>query len=766
MACGAWGFHRIQSQPQQHEQGVHFQKRVKIDVAGFREIVSVVEPWPHNASLADVAQVWKGTARREIAQIDLQLSNPHLSDRDRINLQLRKSNFLHSEGKPEEAGAVLAEAREFAMQKQELAREWLYTVIHLQGVAALRQGENENCILCRGESSCIFPISHSAIHQNEAGSRQAIEFFTEYLQQFPDDLGSKWLLNLAHMTLGEYPQGIDSRYLLPIEPFLNSEFDIGRFHDIGDLVGVNRFNHAGGAIMDDFDNDGLLDLVITSIDVNSPMAIYRNDGRGKFQECAEQAGMLDQLGGLYCVQTDFNNDGFVDVYVPRGAWIQIPIRPTLLQNNGDGTFTDVTHAARLLDPMNSNSAVWADYDNDGNVDLFVCCEAQPNRLYRNRGDGRFVETAAAAGLSFSNYRMCKGATWLDYNNDGYMDLFQSFLNAPSNLFLNNQKGEFTDASLPMQIDGPAIGFSCWAWDFDNDGWTDIFATSYDHNLVDVVKGLIGMPHQGDTNRLYRNIEGKRFENVAHEAGLEAGFATMGSNFADFDNDGFLDMYLGTGDPSIDTLIPNRLLRNVGGQRFADITASSRTGHLQKGHGVACGDWNRDGNNDIYFSAGGVINGDRYHNILFQNPGNDHGWLTLKLIGVHENRSSLGARITIVTKGKRPLTIRRTINTGSSFGANPFEQTIGLGEADRIERLEIRWPSSGKTQVFRDLDVNQSLQAIEGKPELRRLPTEAIPAPQRPQASRVWKPSEVFDHSSPASRRQCAAAPESPISSNS
>ena len=133
----------------------------------------------------------------------------------------------------------------------------------------------------------------------------------------------------------------------------------------------------------------------------------------------------------------------------------------------------------------------------------------------------------------------------------------------------------------MGIDGPQKGFSCWAFDYDNDGWPDIFATCYDRTLGDVVKGLIGEPHGLHSNKLYRNLGGKKFQDVTKEAGLDQVFATMGSNFADFDNDGFLDFYLGTGDPSIDMLVPNRMFRNLGGKRFAEITGSSGDGSLAR-----------------------------------------------------------------------------------------------------------------------------------------------------------------------------------------
>lgn len=169
-----------------------------------------------------------------------------------------------------------------------------------------------------------------------------------------------------------------------------------------------------------------------------------------------------------------------------------------------------------------------------------------------------------------------------------------------------------------------------------------------------------------------------------------------------------------------------MFKNVGGKRFADITASSGTGNLQKGHAVACGDWDQDGNVDIFIEMGGAIPGDQYHNILFQNPGHDNNWLTVKLIGKQTNRAAIGARIKIVTSGDQPQTIHRHISSGSSFGANSLRQTTGLGKAERIATLEIHWPTSKTTQVFHDVSVNQALEISEFAKDYRKLDLQRIP----------------------------------------
>jgi hypothetical protein len=725
VAAGIW---KAAGRPPTVRRPPVFQPRRGVDTSGLRDVAASLEPWPPTASLAQIGAAWRRIGYRNIAAIDRSLADSGFDESSTLAALFSKATYLNYEGEPAKAYAILQEIRSRLDVRSDMAENWLYTVIFVQGVTALRRGENENCVMCRGESSCILPIAPSAVHTNPEGSRLAVRHFTEYLERFPDDLEVGWLLNLAYMTLGEYPQEVDPRFLISLEHFRQCEFDIGRFRDIGHLVGVNRFNLSGGAIMEDFDNDGLLDIVTTTIDPTMPMAVYRNAGDGRFAECAAEAGVAGQLGGLYCVQTDFNNDGFIDIYIPRGAWIDLPMRPSLLQSNGDGTFSDITEQAKLLVPVNSNSATWADYDNDGELDLFVCCEAQPSRLFHNGGDGTFQEVARAAGLGQCDKPMCKGATWIDFDDDDFADLFMDFLTEKSRLFHNNGNSTFTDVSAACGIDGPMMGFSCWAWDYDNDGWLDIFATCYDRTLGDVVKGLLGRPHERSSNRLFHNVRGERFEDATRSAGLDLVFATMGSNFGDLDNDGFLDMYLGTGDPFIETLVPNRMFKNVAGRRFAEITACSATGHLQKGHAVACGDWDRDGNVDIFIEMGGIANGDKYHNVLFQNPGHDNQWLTVKLVGRKTNRPAIGARIKVVTAGDEPLTIHRHVTSGSSFGGNPLEQTIGLGRASRVARLEVHWPGSRSTQVYRDLAVNQSIQVTEFASRCRRLPYNRIPRP--------------------------------------
>src|SRR5262249_21401076 len=238
---------------------------------------------------------------------------------------------------------------------------------------------------------------------------------------------------------------------------------------------------------------------------------------------------------------------------------------------------------------------------------------------------------------------------------------------------------------------------------------------------DLAAEALWQPDQGIRPCLYHNSGDGTFKNVTHEAGLDRPFAPMGSNFGDIDNDGWLDMYLGTGDPLLQSLMPNVMLRNVGGQRFEDVTAKSGTGHLQKGHGVAFADFDNDGDQDFYHQLGGFIPVDKYPDALFENTGTGGHWLSIELEGVQTNRDATGARLHLVLDTpKGPRDLYRAEGSVSSFGGSTHTQEIGLGNATRIARLEIRWPRTEKLQVFENVPIDAWIHVREGESEYRRL----------------------------------------------
>ncbi len=220
------------------------------------------------------------------------------------------------------------------------------------------------------------------------------------------------------------------------------------------------------------------------------------------------------------------------------------------------------------------------------------------------------------------------------------------------------------------------------------------------------------------------------------------------NCGDIDNDGFLDLYLGTGWMSYSGLVPNVMLKNVEGRRFEDITDSSRTGHLQKGHGVSFADWDCDGDLDLFVVLGGAYPGDQAYNILFQNPGHGRHWLKVKLVGTKTNRSALGAKIRVDLKGNKGAnrSIYRTIGNNGSFGGNSLVETIGLADATRVTELTVSWPTSKTTQTFRDLAADQAIEIAEGSDTMKVLHQPPIKlSPTRTAAERVTGSVSVTRH---------------------
>jgi hypothetical protein len=609
----------------------------------------------------------------------------------------------------------IEKAREHFQAEYELARllgrrDDQVELRKIFGILEFRQAQLENWIRIHNPAASIFPLA-STSHFTKVGScERSVQDFLAYLSRKPSDLEERWLLNLGFMAVGKYPEAVPKELLLSPAAF-HSEDDIGQFVDVAPSLGLDVFAMAGGVIMDDMDNDGFLDLVVSSADPCQPLHYFHNNGDGTFSDRTERAGLAGQLGGLNLVQADFNNDGWLDILVMRGAW-QTPVRHSLLRNNGDGTFADVTQQAGLAFPTATQAAGWADFDNDGHLDLFVGNENAPSQLFHNNGNGTFTDVAHRAGVH--RIAFTKGATWGDYDNDGYPDLYVSNEGDENFLYHNNHDGTFTELAGRLRVEKPIWSFPVWFFDYDNDGWLDLYVSSHIESVTEVLRGYLGLRRRAETQALYRNLAGKAFQNVTRETHLDRVTMPMGANFGDVDNDGYLDFYLGTGAPSYAALVPNMLFRNREGKRFVEITASSGTGSLQKGHGVAIGDLFHEGEPAIVAQLGGMVPGDKYYTAVFRNPGTHNNWLSVKLVGVKTNRAAVGARIklTIEERAGRRRSIFRHVSSGGSFGASPLEQQIGVGKAARIETLEVWWPTSNTTQVFRDLAVNQRIEVHE------------------------------------------------------
>ena len=592
------------------------------------------------------------------------------------------------------------------------------------GIAYLHKSEMENNVYHGQGDQCVFPLPSSRAFSKKQDSQQSIEFFEKYLEKAPDDLTARWLMNYAYMTVGGYPQQVPQKFLIPASAFESKE-GAPHFIDVAAKAGLNVFSMAGGVIVDDFENNGRLDVVTSSMNMCERLHYFHNNGDGTFTDRSEQAGLLDQLGGLNILQTDFDNDGCTDILVLRGGW-EIPMRKSLLRGHCDGTFTDVTHQAGLDAPATaSQTAVWADINNDGFLDLFVGTENGSPQLFLNNGDGTFKDISHSAGVD--HVAFTKAVVSADYDNDGYPDFYVSNYAGNNFLYHNNHDGTFTDVAQQAGVLGPWISFPTWFFDYDNDGWPDLFVTSYFISIDESARTYLGMPHNALTEKLYKNMGDGTFKDVTKEAGLDKVFMPMGSNFGDIDNDGYLDIYLGNGNPNYASLIPHVMLRNHDGKYFVDVSAASGTGELHKGHGVAFADIDRDGDEDILTLTGGAVPGDSHAFRLFENPGNGNDWINLKLIGVKSNRAAVGARIkvTVENEGRAPRSIYRTVGSGGSFGASPFEQHIGLGKSAKIVGIEIWWPASNTRQEFKALEKNQFLQIKEFDKDYLKLDRQAV-----------------------------------------
>ncbi len=579
------------------------------------------------------------------------------------------------------------------------------------GVAYLHKSGAENGVHRAPGEICLFPLRPGQSYTRTGDSERAIEHFLRFLKQKPGDLEVQWLLNLAYMTIGRYPDKVPAAYLIPPAAFASAE-DVGRFRDVAPQAGLNIVGTAGGVIVDDFAGTGRFDVVTSNFDSCGPMHYFRNNGDGTFAERTSAAGLDGQSGGLNMMQTDYNNDGCKDILVLRGGW-EVPQRNSLLRNNCDGTFSDVTAASGLAEPATSTqTAAWADINNDGLLDLFIGNENRASQLFLNRGGGAFEDIARSAGVD--RIAFTKGVTAADYDNDGFVDFYVSNFNGDNFLYRNNHDNTFTEMARAAGVPGPGHGFATWFFDYDNDGWPDLFATSYFTSVDESLRTYLNLPHHAAGVKLYRNLGDGTFRDATKEVGLDKVFMPMGANFGDIDNDGFLDIYLGTGNPSYASLLPNVLLRNREGKSFVDVTASSGTGELHKGHGIAFADLDNDGDEEIVAEIGGATPGDSHPLRLFENPGQGNDWISVRLVGVKTNRAAIGARIklTVENDGRGTRSIHRSVGSGGSFGASPLEQHIGLGRSARIVELEIWWPASGTRQRFAGLGTNQAVEITE------------------------------------------------------
>ncbi|MCU1328355.1 MAG: PpiC-type peptidyl-prolyl cis-trans isomerase [Bryobacterales bacterium] len=689
--------------PQQARQAVSAAGSVRLtyDYAGFAGALRAVDKMPKPAGwdqdLSAACKVRNEAVPFVLGQITPLLANPAIA-RDAHMLVGDLNSYLgETAASVEHWTAALKLAESNAPDRVPQIQEAL-GVAYLQRAGRTLYG------------SYVFP--RSLPRTKNADLDEAARRFTSYLEREPADGEVRWLLNLTHMLAGTYPAGVPPKFLIPPATFASKE-SAPAFRDVAKAAGIERVGQAGGAIADDFDGDGLIDIVISSVNDCEPLRLYHNDGKGKFTDRAAAAGLSEQTGGLNVIQTDYNNDGCLDLLVLRGGW-EYGRRKSLLRSDCKGTFTDVTAASGLLDPVTATqTAAWTDIDNDGQLDLFVGNENAAAQLYLNHGDGTFTDIAMQAGVAKVGYT--KGVVAGDCDNDGYPDLYVSALNGQHFLYRNNRDKTFTDVTKEAGVEGPWTTFGAMFFDYDNDGNTDLLVAGYGVSVEDVMNGYLGKPQQGESLHLYRNLGGCKFREVTSEVGLKRVFMPMGLNFGDIDNDGYLDLYLGSGNPSYASPVPNVMFHNQAGKAFSDVTAASGTGILPKGHGISFADFDGDGDEDIFVVMGGAVLGDRQLARLFQNPGNTNGWINLKLTGTRSNRAAIGARIHVTaTSGGKTQHIYRTVSSGGSFGSSPLAQHIGVGPATAIAKIEVTWPGETTAETFPPVALRSTAVLQEGK----------------------------------------------------
>jgi len=520
----------------------------------------------------------------------------------------------------------------------------------------------------------------------------------------------------------------------------------------------------GGIAVFDYDNDGWMDILLvngsTLEDVRAGKChaskLYRNNHDGTFIDVSAKAGLTHCGWGFGVAVGDYDNDGYEDLYI---TYLDGGV---LYRNNGNGTFTDITAKAGVSNGGRwGTSAAFGDYDNDGHLDLYVAnyveldldhlpefgsgpfCQyrgipvscgprglkGSRDRLYHNNGDGTFTEVSEKLGIDPDGYYGL-GVLWLDYDQDGCLDLYVANDSSPSLLYHNNCKGGFTEvgaaAGVAYSGDGrEQAGMGIDSADYDNDGWPDIIKTNF----------------SDDTNNLYHNDGNGEFTDMAGPAGfgpVSIPFLGFGAKFLDYDNDGWKDVFIANGhvNPQMDKQsfgvnYAERplLFHNLGGGKFEEIgqRCGAALAKPRVGRGAAIGDFLNDGHEDVLVS---VLDGSP---VLLRNKVKAAAhWLRIRTVGTRSNRDGFGARIEVKT-GKMAQTAEVRANSSFESASDPRAQ-FGLGAADKVDSITVRWPS-GKVETVGSERSDQELVLEEGKGVVARRGNTSVTSAPPPNSPR-------------------------------
>jgi tetratricopeptide (TPR) repeat protein len=715
--------------------------------------VAQVDTWPDKTALAEKRLPWTNFKTHDTLndQFDIQVKPPNMmlvAQRDRFAenpvkaiLQQGSINFwvvaeFYRRGilKRDEQASIVAEMR------AEIAKnptEHLYKANAIVGLIHIGFDESALALLAEYKNEAWF-ASHYDVNRY-AGSllfrygdyEQALPYLAQALALHDDDTTKLWLA-MAMAANADPAVQAEGQALFAFGDHLGTEAGSALpFKDRADRLGIRRWQLAGAVSFVDVDNDTHLDLIANGA-YSSP-EFYKFDPSNGFTLTPDAA-----LGDIYntppgMAAADFNNDGFVDLYLTQAAWFsQGPNR--LLKNNAGQGFEDVSNRgdSGLMD-QNSCGVTTLDFDHDGLVDLAVSGTAGGTlRLLRNLGEFKFQDVTEAAGL-LDLKATAVGLAAGDVNGDGWDDLFvNSFsppwggvpgsgFTAPNQLYINQGEGTFKEEAAVRGIgeEDTPMGFAAWMFDYDNDGDMDILATNFARPEEDVVRHLrTPMPNKMgfQPSALYKNDGTGHFENIGEKAGFQPA-SIMGAQFVDFELDGDLDVVLGPGSHPLQHMQPLAFYRNDGGDHFTNITDYTNPAYYGKFHGTAFADIDRDGDADLFVNNGGVMLSDRWRDLFLENTTTGANWLHIRPMGRTSNGSAIGAKIQVQVGDN---TLYQDVRAGQGFSSTNSPYLIfGLGEAEATGPVQITWPT-GEVQTLPPLQANQALIVTEGEDTFRRV----------------------------------------------
>jgi hypothetical protein len=603
----------------------------------------------------------------------------------------------------------------------------------------LRQAEAENCLRhlnagaeldgthhtmshchCR-QGLCCLPLTHH--HTRPEFSLSAAKLFEQLLDRYDsNNYLYRWLLNFCYMTVGGFPQDVPPAYA-PHDDFIETFYGKsgnaiqGKYsylvlEEQARELGVDVLQTGRGVAVEDFDNDGYLDLIVT--DSYGELKYFKNDRGTRFIDRTKEVGLSGVKQAFIITAADYDNDGWMDLFVSRpfGTF-------ALFKNNGDGTFTDVTASSGLLDGKSNDDEIaatwvsaWSDVNNDGYLDLFLAqwgfkmpfvngILSKPRMdsklfIYEN---GRFVDRTEEYGLKdVVKDQYFIGATFGDYDGDGYPDLFLTSPLRNTSVLLKNVEGKrFERTNLVPRTEG---GFVCCFLDINHDGRLDIFQSGFGDARTNTELAVFGKNrdrYRSSHSTIFIQDAQGRFQD-RHDF-FDLPMSTMGASYGDINNDGLYDFYLGTGTPEGWFILPNLFyVSEADGTKFAgrmtNISMLHGLGTIQKGHGIVFFDFNNDGLEDVYSSLGGMWPGDPWRSQLFVNKSKtSNSWVKFRLRGRQTNRFGVGATLKVVGENAAGQEIVRycQIDNKTGFGSSPYLAHVGLMDAVRVKTVEVYWP---------------------------------------------------------------------------